>query len=178
MFFAHPDAWETAVDFFNGLPVFRMTVESHANYAFNMDAPWHTSITIPHFILNTDAWLIDQMQEGDGSIPNYLEAPHPNAKILEVCISLCMTGDFLGEFWTLSMLGTVKSYSIRTHPQKLTSVGVVSNAKTIIDVYKYDKYSARYLVFVLSLSEINHIISCRHEDLVDDVTKLMKLNVS
>jgi hypothetical protein len=57
-------------------------------------------------------------------------------------------------------------------------VDVVSRTRIILVTYKHNRYSARFLVFLVYLSEICHVISRRHEDLVDDLKSVMKLGVS
>jgi hypothetical protein len=163
---------------------------------------WFTSITVPHYILKPLGSTSD-LREGEDfpresepenlpianlPIANLLAVnpPTPNPapanpapgnpppathlppqhekKILQdACISICMTGDIRGDFWTSSILGSINSRHAERNDQ----------IRKVLAIYKYDRYRARNLTFILHLSDLCHDISKRYEDILDALKSII-----
>jgi len=55
---------------------------------------------------------------------------------------------------------------------------VINAIRNVSERYKYDKYSARNLVFILHPTEVCHVISNRHEDILNELKKFIDLEVA
>lgn len=89
-----------------------------------------------------------------------------------------MTGDSLGDFWTSSILSIINSRQKNSNDKNSSQPDVTDEIRSVLERYKYDKYSARNLVFILQLTEVCHAISERHEDILDALEKLIDLKVA
>ena len=182
--FAHPepDAWNTVVDYLRSTPVFREPPESRGNHGAKGEATWHTSITIPHFILAPPE-STDRKQAGEEFQPEfYFERP-PTATgrentLQDACMSICMTGDGFGEFWTASLLGTVNSCQQNSSDENLSQPNTDEKIRKVLERYKYNKYSTRNLMFVLQLSRACHTISKRFENILEKMEEKIELEVA
>jgi hypothetical protein len=150
------------VDFYGSTPVFRGSPQGRETSAVAGGGIWNTSISFPHFCLDGP----NKVQELDD---------FPRA-----CISICVTGDNLGEFWTCSILGkTTWSHLDGTDIHKLdlnidNKVGMII---PILENSKYDRYSARNLIFILHLTEICHNICERYESCLSKLVEVIDIKV-
>jgi hypothetical protein len=123
----------------------------------------------------------------------------------DVCSSICTTGDGLGEFWTCSFLGLFstleKGQNKTNQPPAWNSSGLQEQGQQQIQIdgederhkpslvfdadkvtrinerYKFGKYSARNLVFVVRLTRLIWILSGLYEDVAQYLESIMKLDV-
>jgi hypothetical protein len=179
------------VDYFGSAPVFRVSPESSESHDATGEVTWHTSITIPHFILEPPGltYLVrdceDFPPEFDPVNPQIAKPPttnlpatHEKKTLRNACISICMTGDSLGDFWTSSILGTINSRQKNDNDKSSSQPDVTNEIRKVLERYKYDKYSARNLVFILHLTELCNAIYKHHEDILDSLKKIIKLEVT
>ena len=96
---------------------------------------------------------------------------------LDVCISICITGDNFGEFWTSSILGTINYCQRYGKKDNSSTLDIGHKIHQVMTRYMYDKYGARNLVFIIHLTGVCHVISERHEDVVEKVKEMMELEV-
>lgn len=149
LYFAHPDAWDNVVDFYGSRPVFRRSLHGGESSTALEGSTWNTSISLPHF---------------------YLEEPNEVERLGEfprACISICVTGDSFGEFWTCSILGKTTFSNLDGTEYHKLNLSIDNKTGMIIPILensKYDRYSARNLIFILHLTEICHTICRRYED--------------
>jgi hypothetical protein len=163
--FAHSDAWDTVVDFFGPTPLFRGSLEGREIKAAAGGLTWNTSISIPHFI--------PRPTHGVNGVDTPSDFP-------SACISICMTGDNLGEFWTCSILGYTNPSQQDGNYVNLPP-GFHDKTRTVLEdleKYKYDKYSTRNLIFVLYLTEVCNTISERYESVLDKLKAIIDVKVT
>jgi hypothetical protein len=156
------------VDYFGLTPAFRGSGEGHQILDTQGGLTWNTSITIPHFML-----------PGQSNSPHdfsqAFKFSHSSAStlnILHACISICMKGDKLGEFWTCSVIGenTPQHDTSDTNPPKPDA--------GILEKYKYDKFSTRNLMFILQLTTACDAICERYEKILDELKVTIGLEVA
>jgi hypothetical protein len=169
LFFAHREAWEIISDYFSWKLRFRGSADGVDSHDSSGKANWYTAITIPHFLYVSD-WPLLHTVDIVGEIYSVLDKA-PVTVIVEVCTSVCITGDPLGLFWTSSMLGT-GTIAARGHHQIAYDVG------NVIQRFKYDICSARSLVFVVQLTAACHVVSERLEVVMNNVKAVLDLEVS
>jgi hypothetical protein len=175
------------VDYFGSAPVFRVSSESSESHDAAGEVTWHTSITIPHFILEPpgSTYLVrdheefpqefDPVDPRTGKLPT---AAHKKKTLRSACISICMTGDSLGDFWTSSILGTINSRQNNDNDKNSSQPDVTNEIRKVLERYKYDKYSARNLVFILHLAELCNALYKHHEDILDTLKEIINLEVT
>jgi hypothetical protein len=180
--FAHPEAWETIVEYFGSTPFFRESPKSRGTHGSIEEPTWLTSITIPHFILGSPSGT--DREEGGDDFPPEFDPGTPrvatNARITlqEACMSICMTGDPFGEFWTSSLIGTINScQQDNSSDEGLSQLVVDEKMKNVLERYKYDKHSNRNLGFALQLPRACHSVSRRYEDILDKFREIIDLEV-
>lgn len=178
LFFTHPEAWDTIVDYFSWKLNFRGSVDGVDSHDSAGDVNWHTAITIPHFLYETN-WAALHAVDLVGKLHAVLDMPKPTV-IVEVCTSVCITGDALGLFWTSSMLGTgtVAAQANNENPDQLGLLQIGRNMKQVMQRFRYDKSGARSLVFVVQLAAACHIVSDRLERVMKEVKAVLDLEVS
>jgi hypothetical protein len=96
----------------------------------------------------------------------------------EVCSAICSSGDRLGEFWTCSFLGPFST--LEKSPNKAHKPELVFDADKITKInerYKFDKYSARNLVFIVQLTRLIWTLSGFYQDVATYIESIMKLYV-
>jgi hypothetical protein len=188
---SHRDAWDSAITYFGSTSDFQDSVEEQESN----ETIWNTYINIPHYARKSKD--LDQIKEEEYQMPLFISeieeegtstggneqlqtsnvrrqstAGKKFEAMIDACISICITGDKVGEFWTSSILGSswddVDIVMQRQWTKKVS---------TVIKKYKYDRRSARYLVFILQLTFLCRIISERHESIIDELKKQMDLEV-
>jgi hypothetical protein len=173
------------MDYFGSVPVFRPSLKSSKSHDPIGKMTW--SIAIPHFILtppeSTDAGRDHKSfpLKFDSENPptaNSHATPHENKTLWDAYISIYITGDGIGDFWTSSILGTINSHQKNGIGEKSSQLDITSKIRSVLETYKYDKYSARNLVFILHLTEICHIISKRYKSILDALKKTVNNEVA
>ena len=160
--FAHPDAWDNVIDFYGSTPVFRGSPHGRETSGVAEGSIWNTSISLPHFCL-----------EGPNKVEDLGDFPL-------ACISICVTGDRLGEFWTCSILGKTSSSPLDGPDSHKLDLNIDNKTGMIIPVLensKYDRYSARNLIFILHLTEICHTICERYESCLSKLEEIIDMKV-
>jgi hypothetical protein len=77
-------------------------------------------------------------------------------------------GDGLGEFWTSTILGrTFRRDGTELHKLDLNIDNKTGMIIPVLENSKYDRCSARNLIFILHLTETCHIICGHYEDCLD-----------
>jgi hypothetical protein len=162
------------VDYFGSVPKYQPSLESSESHNPIGQVTW--SITIPHFIL-TSPESIDAGREHENFSPT--TDNHTGSQTLwDACISICMTGDSLGDFWTSSILGTTIPHNNNNIGEQAPQTDMAGKVRSVLETYKYDKYSARNLVFILHLTEVCHIISKRYESILDALKRIVDSEVT
>lgn len=170
---AHPEARDAVVDYFGWKLSFRASIEGSEAHDSSGELTWHTAITIPHYLYlyleeGEPSDTIDLVREKH----KFLE--EPGSFILDVSISLCITGDGRGLFWSSSLLGTRKiPRGIEKDENEFGPSELGGRMRRVMEKFKYDRYAARNLVFVSQLASVCHIISERLEKVMTNVKEVL-----
>jgi hypothetical protein len=160
--FIHSDAWDAVVDYFALRMSFRAPNKTSYLALETLEEPtWNISITVPHFELGNVERSYDF---GIAFQPTFTCEEPP--VIMFACISVCLTGDKAGEFWTCSVIGKESSWN---------SFSLVSEK---LEKYKHDKYSARDIAFILQVATACQTISDRYESILTHLDKTVDLKVA
>jgi hypothetical protein len=99
----------------------------------------------------------------------------------EVCSGICSSGDRLGEFWTCSFLGPFstieKAHPVVNEAYKPAQVFDADKITYINERYKFDKYSARNLVFLVQPTRLIWILSGLYEGVGQYLESIIRLYV-
>jgi hypothetical protein len=156
------------VDYFELRATFRGPKHVFQNLDTSEEHKWITSITIPHFELRrTDRPV--KSYDFDVAFDPPFECKNLST-VMYACISLCVTGDEFGEFWTCSIIGegTTSSKLQQELDSKLWHMW---------QTYKNDKYSARNLFLILQLAKVCDTISDRYRLVLDQLKETINLKV-
>jgi len=168
---AHPEARDAVVDYFGWKLSFRASIEGSEAHDSSGELTWHTAITIPHYLYlekGEPSDTIDLVREKH----KFLE--EPGNFILDVSISLCITGDGRGLFWSSSLLGARKiPRGIEKDENEFGPSELGGRMRRVMEKFKYDRYAARNLVFVSQLASVCHIISERLEKVMTNVKEVL-----
>ncbi|KAE9362615.1 hypothetical protein N431DRAFT_551124, partial [Stipitochalara longipes BDJ] len=192
--FAHEDAWEAVVDYYGSSSLFRGFTdtlhEDTKELSWRMSINIAHIILQPPIEKGAPDRRADAWEPPKHEIPEEYD-PH-NRAFTEVCSGICSSGDRLGEFWTCSFLGPFSTLEKGAHktneppaqeggelegqsqeiqidktPDEAHKPALVFDADKITKInerYKFDKYSARNLVFVVQLTRLIWILSGFYED--------------
>ena len=186
---AHPEARDAVVDYFGWKLSFRASIEGSEAHDSSGELTWHTAITIPHYLYlekGEPSDTIDLVREKHKFLeepsntndlarekPKILEE-EPGKFILDVSISLCITGDGRGLFWSSSLLGARKiPRGIEKDENEFGPSELGGRMRRVMEKFKYDRYAARNLVFVSQLASVCHIISERLEKVMTNVKEVL-----
>lgn len=176
LFFAHPEARDSVVDYFGWKPSFRGSIEGGEAHDSSGEVSWYTAVTIPHFLYK-ESWTTGSMIDVVREQHKVLERPDDTV-ILEVCVSICITGDGRGLFWSTSLLGARKIPDQTHDSDEFAPLKIGERIKRAMDKFKYDRYAARNLVFIIKLAVACHVVSERLEKVMQTVRSVLDLDVS
>lgn len=160
------------MDYFELRATFRGPKHVFQNLDTSEEHKWITSITIPHFELRQPKRPVT-WYDFDVAFDPPFDPPFDCknlSTVMYACISLCVTGDEFGEFWTCSIIGEGTPSSKLQHE-------LDTKLWHMWETYKNDKYSARNLFLILQLAKVCDTISDRYRLLIDQLKKTIKLKV-
>ncbi|OCK74595.1 hypothetical protein K432DRAFT_397961 [Lepidopterella palustris CBS 459.81] len=160
--FVHPDALDTLVNYYGSTSNFQGPSEGAKTHI--------TSITLFHFALERetrDGCIREDTEfTPDRSAVNNLAQPQ---HLLQICASVCITGDERGEFWTCSILGIENSKQLIE--QKMRKL------EEVLQNFFYDKFSARQLICIVILTEMCPCVCVRYGKILEELKRLMDLKL-